>query len=80
MQAPIICQICSDGFVTTRGSWKHAAKENHSRVESSKRFIFEVQQFKAVPLQPTEKRRLVGHTTFCTRILSGTRYSQINAL
>ena len=61
LQAPFVCQLCGDGFVTTRDLWKHATAQHHSWSEYRKRLIFEVQQCKTVPLQPIEKRRLAGN-------------------
>ena len=61
LQAPFICQLCGDGFVTMADLWKHAAAQHHSWSEYRKRLIFEVQQCKTVPLQPIEKRRLAGN-------------------
>ena len=61
LQAPFVCQLCGDGFVTTRGLWTHAAAQHHSWLEYRKRLIFEVQQCNTVPLQPIEKRRLAGN-------------------
>ena len=60
MQAPFICQLCGDGFITTTELWQHAEKEHHSWAEYRKRLIFEVQKCKTVPLQPIEKRRLAN--------------------
>ena len=61
MQAPFICQLCGDGFVTIKNLWKHAEQKHHSWAEYRKRLIFEVQQQASVPLQPVEKRRLAGN-------------------
>ena len=61
LQAPFICQLCGDGFVTMSDLWKHAGAQHHSWAEYRKRLIFEVQQCKTVPLQPIEKRRLAGN-------------------
>ena len=61
MQAPFICQLCGDGFVTMKNLWKHAEQKHHSWAEYRKRLIFEVQQQASVPLQPLEKRRLAGN-------------------
>ena len=44
MQAPFICQLCGDGFVTMKNLWKHAEQKHHSWAEYRKRLIFEVQQ------------------------------------
>jgi hypothetical protein len=80
-QAPFICQLCSDGFVATRDLWKDATKQHYSLVENRKRLIFEVQQCKALPLQPIEKRRVAN---FCAKTSSAlvqhvTRCGQTNA-
>ena len=61
MQAPFICQLCGDGFVTMKNLWKHAEQKHHSWAEYRKRLIFEVQQQASIPLQPVEKRRLAGN-------------------
>ena len=61
LQAPFVCQLCGDGFVTMAGLWKHAAAQHNSWSEYRKRLIFELQQCQAVPLQPMEKRRLAGN-------------------
>ena len=61
MQAPVICQLCGQGFVHEAGLWKHAAAEHHSWGEYRKRLIYEIQRRQSIPLQPVEKRRLVGN-------------------
>ena len=61
MQAPVICQLCGNGFLDEAGLWKHAAAEHHSWAEYRKRLIYEVQNRQSIPLQPVEKRRLVGN-------------------
>jgi len=61
LQAPFVCQLCGDGFVTMAGLWKHIAAQHHSWSEYRKRLIFETQQQPTVPLQPIEKRRLAGN-------------------
>ena len=61
LQAPFVCQLCGDGFVTMAALWKHTAAQHHSWSEYRKRLIFEVQQCQTVPLQPIEKRRLAGN-------------------
>ena len=33
MQAPMICQLCGQGFLDNKGLWKHAAAEHHSWAE-----------------------------------------------
>ena len=30
LQAPFICQLCGDGFVTLADLWKHASAQHHS--------------------------------------------------
>ena len=60
LQAPFVCQLCGDGFVTMRALWNHARAQHHSWAEYRKRLIFELQQCETVPLQPIEKRRLAG--------------------
>ena len=61
MQAPVICQLCGQGFLETKGLWKHAAAEHHSWAECRQRLIYEVGRRVSVPLQPVQKRRLVGN-------------------
>ena len=61
MQAPVICQLCGQGFLDNKGLWKHAAAEHHSWAEYIKKLIYEVGRRVSVPLQPVEKRRLVGN-------------------
>ena len=60
LQAPFVCQLCGDGFVTMRALWNHARAQHHSWAEYRKWLIFELQQCETVPLQPIEKRRLAG--------------------
>ena len=59
MQAPVICQLCGQGFLDNKGLWKHAAAEHHSWAEYRNRLIYEVGRRVNVPLQPVENRRLV---------------------
>ncbi len=61
LQAPFVCQLCGDGFVTTQALWKHASAQHHSWAEYRKRLIFEIQRCDSVPLKPIEKRRLAGN-------------------
>ena len=61
LQAPFVCQLCGDGFVTMVALWKHAGAQHHYWSKYRKRLIFEIQQCQTVPLQPTEKRRLAGN-------------------
>ena len=37
MQAPFICQLCGDGFVTMKNLWKHAEQKHHSWAEYRKK-------------------------------------------
>ena len=37
LQAPLVCQLCGDGFVTMAGLWKHVAAQHHSWSEHRKR-------------------------------------------
>ena len=78
MQAPVICQLCGQGFLDNKGLWKHAAAEHHSWAEYRKRLIYEVGRRVNVPLQPVEKRRLVGTACmiFSIRTRAETRSSQ----
>ena len=61
IQAPSVCQLCGEGFLSPQGLWTHAATKHHSWAEYRKRLIFEVQRQQSVPLRPVEKRRLAGN-------------------
>ena len=51
MQAPVICQLCGQGFLDDKGLW----------AEYRKRLIYDVGRRVNVPLRPVEKRRVVGN-------------------
>ena len=61
IQAPVICQLCGDGFVSQQALWQHCSKAHSSWCEYRKRLIYEIQQRVSVPLRPVEKRRLAGN-------------------
>ena len=39
MQAPVICQLCGQGFLDEAGLWQHAAAEHHSWAEYKKPYV-----------------------------------------
>ena len=39
IQAPVVCQLCGEGFLSPEGLWNHAATKRHSWAEYRKRLI-----------------------------------------